>query len=287
MDLSKNGIEQISKLLNPIFVKNTKKTPDFLKWQYELNPIGKAVGYNAVYDGEIVAHYATQPLIAKINNKMTKGLLSLNTATHPNHRKKKLFTKLAGLTYKRAVESGHQFVIGVANQHSTHGFINKLGFQYVGPLVVKIGIGGVFNQIHNDTVINYEKFWNSDLLEWRLRNPNVSYQVCEGKDHFHIVAPTKKYGIHSIVATFPNNKFKDVLKKYKVNKYKTELRINLIRIWIGLDGTIDWKSCFFYRFPKRFQPAPLNLIYKNLSDSTITNLDLKTTKFRAIDFDVY
>src|SRR5258708_2073413 len=128
------SISLYSDLLSSVFPDTKKYTPQFLDWQYNQNPSGKVVGYDAFLNGELVGHYVTIPVLYSFNNENIKGLLSLNTATHPSHQGKGLFTKLAQRTFDFAQGQGFKFVIGVANQNSSHGFINKLGFTLVAPL---------------------------------------------------------------------------------------------------------------------------------------------------------
>ena len=107
----------------------------------------------------------------KINSKVYKGVLSLNTATHPNFQGKGLFTKLATMTYDIVRSSGRSFVIGVANGNSTYGFINKLGFCLVGSLDMKIGFG----KIKIDDSKSVCRVWQENEIHWRLKNPSANY----------------------------------------------------------------------------------------------------------------
>ena len=136
-------LSECSKLLSAVFTNTTKFTNQFLEWEYKNNPNGNIVGYNAYYGDKLAAHYVTQPVRVLIEGKVRKVLLSLNTATHPEHQGKKLFTSLAEKTYELAYKEGYDFVYGVANANSTPGFINKLGFQLVAPLVARIGMGQI------------------------------------------------------------------------------------------------------------------------------------------------
>lgn len=79
---------------------------EVLHWQYKDNPDGPAVGFNAWHGEELAGHYVTIPLKAMVNGTVEKGLLSLNTATHPAHHGKGLLTKLAKTTYALAAEKG-------------------------------------------------------------------------------------------------------------------------------------------------------------------------------------
>ena len=65
------------------------------------------------------------------------------------------------------------FIIGVANQNSTHGFIKKLGFYLISPLDVKIGFGKLNLKIKQS--YKAKPFWSLKTLKWRLSNPYVSY----------------------------------------------------------------------------------------------------------------
>ena len=143
MPSKRDKLELYSKLLSEVFTDTKKFTLDFLDWQYFKNPVGDVVGFDAFYNNELVAHYVTIPVVYKFNDKTLNGLLSLNTATKAEHQGKGLFTKLASDTYDLAKEKGYKFIIGVANQNSTHGFIKKLGFDLVGKLDVKIYLGTI------------------------------------------------------------------------------------------------------------------------------------------------
>ena len=141
IDLSDQGIADASQLLNSVFPWAKWLTPGYLHWEYNLNPLGPAVGFNAYLDGDLAGHYVVQPIKANLFGTITKGLLSMNTATHPNHQRKNLFTTLAEKTYDAAREEEYEFVIGVANANSTPGFVRRLGFQLVRPLDAKMGLG--------------------------------------------------------------------------------------------------------------------------------------------------
>src|SRR5262245_10816784 len=108
-------IEEMAALLRVVFPDAPHFTEEALGWQYRDNPDGQVVGFNAWLDAVLAAHYVTIPLVARVNGKEEKGLLSLNTATHAVHQGKGLFTKLANATYDLGRSMGYGFVIGVAN----------------------------------------------------------------------------------------------------------------------------------------------------------------------------
>src|ERR1700746_2375930 len=188
------SIREIAELLRIVFPGTKKYSDKFIQWQYRDNPDGKIIGFNAYENGKLVAHYAVMPMAAMIFGKEEKSLLSLNTATHPTHQGKKLFTTLAEMSYKAAAEQGYGFVIGVANANSTFGFINKLGFQLVGMLDAKLGLGKIIHK-EKDPSIDFKKVWNEGTLKWRLSNPENNYKIKNKK----IYSATDKTGIEAVL----------------------------------------------------------------------------------------
>ena len=268
------SLKECSNLLSLVFPATNKFTDEFIEWQYHKNPNGSIVGFNAYCDDVLAAHYVTQPMFAFVNGKKTKGLLSLNTATHPEHRGKGLFTKLAVLTYEFAKNNGYKFVYGVANDNSTHGFINKLDFQLVSPLKTKIVFGKI---IHKQVLIDYEfkRSWTQEDLKWRLSNPSLKYYLHKNQ----ITVPTGKLGVNAIMHHYTD--------RFNMNTLIENLKaLNLIKLYVGIDNSIDFKKSFYFNVPKRFKSSPLNLIFKDLTSKRI-KLDPKKIKFELIDFDGY
>ncbi len=280
LDLSNNGISDISNLLTLVFGEKAGFSPAFVDWEYNQNPVGKAIGFNAFSGDTLAAHYVTQPLISEFGGKKIKGLLSLNTATHTDHRGKKLFTILADKTYEYALEQGYQFVIGVANANSTPGFLKNLKFKLIKPLEVKIGVGKFPVNLQKSE--GYQRSWDKEMLEWRLNNPKLGYEIRRQKDHFVVLAPTGNYGINAIIGYFPNSLFTEKIK----NLGKSSFTANPTKIWMGLDEGLNWKNTLYFDFPDRYKPSPLNLIFRDLSESGLS-LEPSTLKFMNLDFDAY
>ncbi|MGF1555110.1 GNAT family N-acetyltransferase [Paucihalobacter sp.] len=269
------SIQEIASLLSLVFTSTKKFTTEFIEWQYAKNPNGSIVGFNAFSGEELAAHYVTQPVVVELKGKKTRGLLSLNTATHPNHRGKQLFTKLAELTYEYARNNGYEFVYGVANDNSTHGFIKNLGFQMVSPLNTKIGFGKIN---HKSSGIDYDfkRVWTQKDLNWRLNNPSLKYY----RNKNQIIVPTGKTGLNATIYECDDNQ---LIENIPIKNFKG---LNLLKLNVGLDHSIDWKKAFYFDVPKRFKSSPLNLIFKDLSDKVVT-VDSEKIKFEIIDFDGY
>jgi hypothetical protein len=90
----------------------------------------KHVGFIAYNDAnQAIAFYAVIPCFLVLHKMELLAAQSADTMTHPQYRNRGLFTELALLTYTLCETLGIQMLFGFPNQHSLHGFINKLGWK--------------------------------------------------------------------------------------------------------------------------------------------------------------
>ena len=248
----------------------------YLNWLYAENPAGAAVGFNAFHNGTLAAHYAAIPLSARVNGRVEKGLLSLNTATHPGHQGKGLFPAIAAQTYARAAELGFEFVIGVANARSTRGFTEKLGFQLVAPLDVLVGVGSIEPgaDVRGES---YLPLWSNEAIAWRLRRPGARYvaglprgSLCD------VFATVAKFGMLARLDRVPAAVAGGLPRAGPLSR---------LRLSIGLDPAARRKG-LFVRVPDRLKPSPLNLIFRDLSGGGRV-LDADRVRWTLLDFDAY
>jgi GNAT superfamily N-acetyltransferase len=264
-----------ARLLADVFEKSSLFTPQFIQWQYADNPAGSIVGYNAMAGDVIAAHYVAQPFDAKLNGETCRGLLSLNTATHKDHRGKGLFTKLADLTYTAAANEGYAFVIGVANQNSVRGFTKHLGFQLVGKLQAKVGVGAL-PALTPSRIVQYERIWNADMLNWRMQNPSGKYFSLGGKS-LSIFSKTHLPFVKAHMISVDES-----LVHHKLEK----AAYHPLTLYIGANAGMDFQRTLFFEIPNRFRTSPLHLIFKELHANNL-RLDFDNIRFRLIDFDAY
>ena len=189
--------------------RTDKFTIEYMKWLYDENPNGSVIGYDAFHGNRLVAHYACIPIRTINNNKKEKCLLSLNTATHPDHRKKGLFVKLAQKTYERGSYLGYSSVIGIANKNSTHGFVSSLGFEFITSLELKIGFGDLnlkkCNKIKNDI---FRVFWDYKQFSWRVKNPSYIIDVDSNEKRTSVISS----GLRNILIPYTEMPFNDFPK---------------------------------------------------------------------------
>lgn len=271
MEVTDDAIFEVMLLLHIAFPDKAEKFSfEYLKWQYLENPRGKVVAFNAyTQDGQIAAHYATIPVVMLIDNREVPGLLSLNTATHPDHRGKRLFTVLAQHTYDYGKELGRKFVIGVANANSTHGFLKYLDFYSIAPLEVKCGVGSPYKDetLEGKHHIHYDE----PALQWRLKCPYYSYSIKGSTLYGRLNKPL----FHTAIARMPEG--------FEAQQYGLKNAKMGFTLFVGLGCKL--KSSFF-TLPKFIKRSPFNLIFKDMSDGTLPRMTSNNIVFQLIDFDV-
>ncbi|OFJ49547.1 GNAT family N-acetyltransferase [Janthinobacterium lividum] len=264
-------------LFTACFSKQEKFSPAALRWLYADNPDGSVVGFDA-YDGDILAaHYVCIPALIRVNGKLEKTLLSLNTATHPKYQGKGLFTKLAELTYRAGAELGYSSVYGVANANSTPGFMRKLGFQLVQQLSAKIGCGSLGVNIEMATQqAQFERVWSAESLAWRSANPGNSVQ--SQTRHGGIVLYASAFG--KLLPAYAE------ISQIAGFQEQAASALSPLRLFLGLSPHDAGGYGRYMEIPQRFRPSPLNLIFRSLAASPV-KLEAGHISFSFLDFDAY
>ena len=276
VDAGDGSIKAITALLQTAFPGAHHFTEAVVRWQYRENPEGPVVGSNAWHGSELAGHYVALPMAAAVEGKLEKGLLSLNTATHPAHQGKGLFTKLARATYEHAAQAGYGFVVGVANANSTHGFTKKLGFELVSPLRAMIGIGALPRR-RPDTEVQFAHAWTPASIAWRLRHPAFAYRIKQQQDLTLILSERRQFGARYVLSVREEPVPTGGLERETGGIFR--------KVWIGLDPGMNWAGKAYINIPMRFRPSPLNLIFKDLTGKGRT-LDPQRVRFDTMDFDI-
>ena len=267
------ALDAYSALLSDVFGAGPKFTPQAIAWRYRDNPAGQVVGADAWADSVLAAHYVTCPMRAVVEGRPLKGLLSLNTATHPDFQGRGLFTRLARATYEQGAEQGYDFVIGVANAQSTPGFLGRLGFQHVGRL--EAGLMAVAPRRFTDAPLQFCGDWDASMLAGRLANPAARYRTARLGDLTAVYADTHLSGVRC--AAFVDGGALGATGAAPLG----------FTLFLGLDPRFSLDGPRFLRLPDRFRPSPLNLIYRPLSEAAPRSLDPQATAISFLDFDPY
>lgn len=270
---SPDQLAAYSGLLEAVF-QTGKFSTAALGWRYRDNPAGQVVGADA-WDGErLAAHYVTCPLEATVEGRIARGLLSLNTATHPDYQGRGLFTTLAEAAYAHGAAAGYAFVIGVANANSTPGFLKRLAFQHVGRL--RAGFLGLLPRRLSDAPVQYAGHWRDELLAWRLANPEGGYIVSRRAGLTRVWARTHLPFVQC-AAFLPDQGDAQGSRDAPV----------AATLFLGLEPRIDFGAQLFWSLPERFRPSPLNLIWRPLDDAAPRTLDPGAVALNFLDFDPY
>ena len=271
-----------AELLGRVFPKSRSLSDvNYLKWLYSENPAGRVKGCDA-WDGDVLAaHYVCIPVTATLDGQSSKGLLSLNTVTDPKYQGHGLFTKLAHATFEQAGYDNFDFVYGVANANSTHGFTKKLGFQLVAPLIARIGYGNPIAHGNNqakDTAVAFKRNWDQDILRWRMSNPCNPCAIRVERQALVISAAT----------SYPFIKVRASIADVGSNlNQQTELQNSFaLSLYLGLITDSEKLSPFYCAIPEALKPSPLNLIFKSLGNATKT-ISPTNTSISFLDFDAY
>ncbi len=256
-ELSIDSVMMYQRLFSVCFPKSMMSA-EYINWLYFENPLGNAVGFDAIDGNEVVSHYACIPI--RINGVI--GLLSVNTATHPNFRSQGLYKKLAKKTYEHW-NKDFQFVVGVANAQSSKTFVKHLGFTEIGKLNLRYGA-------LNRTQIG-SRSWTSEEIEWRINCPRQK-----------ISKESLSTGVILLSLRPKNFPFKLKSLVFISDSQKSEIRPGRSKKRFGF--TVDWirDSKFKVQLPEQLKPSPLVLIFQSFGS---VNVELSSWTFS--DFDIF
>jgi len=280
LDLSSRGIRKTRELMNIVWPQQKYFTDEYLDWEYNQNPGGKAFGFNAWIGDELIGHYASQPIRAKVlNNPDRPGLMSLNIAIHPEHRRPRLFFRLADKSFTEGANAGYAYYTGVPNQMSTHLFMKHWGFHLLGQLDARIGFGEPrYRQERVD--YDFARLWSEDELRWRMNRPGNPYRLRRSANNPTVLSPTA-YPLIKAEFEIPHE-----YRQMPFERWLQPAGFNPMRIWIGKDPNIDWSRTPRINLPLKYRPAPLNVLFKDFHDPNI-RLNPDRVRYHLTDFDAY
>ncbi|MBX2977792.1 MAG: GNAT family N-acetyltransferase [Flavobacteriales bacterium] len=103
---------------------------DYFRWKYLEGPAGPVISFVARKEGRIAAFYGVLPERYTVDGEPAFIHQSMDTMTHPEHRGKGLFPRLARATCAHIQETtGKLHLIGYPGPTSINGFTQKLGWQ--------------------------------------------------------------------------------------------------------------------------------------------------------------
>lgn len=280
-----------------------------LEWLYHRNPFGDGI-YGFRRDGErLDAHYANIPQRYRTPDGPMNMMFSLNAVTRGVAQRRGHFWSIAEEVYARAAdECGAQGVIGVSNDNSTPPVVKRLDFKLLGPLPVTVvpaspPSGRVASAEVNDAWLDvHAEDWFGGLdhpvrwgwrnrmtpeyLRWRLTAPNVaSFSVHRGDEVLAISVGAHLGPIRAavIVKLIP---LEDVRERVSAQSLVGDICRHHrapFAVYAGFNDRVGLRGL---KPPRRLQPAPLNLIYRSLTDRAPKH-EFRLETFEFLDMDAY
>ncbi|MDF4002846.1 GNAT family N-acetyltransferase [Luteibacter sp. PPL552] len=273
------SLKHYAALFSACFPGATHLNEIYLRWLYCANPEGDVVGFDAIEGDRIAAHYACIPVAMEVMGTKARGLLSLNTATHPEFQGKGLFTKLASRTYDLGAELGYEGIYGIANGNSTPGFTRKLGFTLISPLDARLGIGkpATIDWEEARKRTQFRRLWDEKSLKWRCANPaNAAHPTRVNSSAVEIRASTDKplISVWGVVPPIENAPPEVAAGRRPFS------------LFIGLLPEGAYRYHLSMSIPDKLRPSPLNFIYKSFTGNA-SSLERGTIQCSFVDFDAY
>ncbi|MCU1345727.1 MAG: hypothetical protein JWL70_1993, partial [Acidimicrobiia bacterium] len=113
--------DAIVDLLGRCFPTNPKAQRAVFDWQYWSNPVGDALSWMALEDGEVVGHYAGLPVPIVAGGAALTAAVGIDAATAPSHRGRGVFDQLLGAVYDDVEAQGWSAVLAFPNENSRRG----------------------------------------------------------------------------------------------------------------------------------------------------------------------
>ena len=120
--LTEDRLEDLSNLHSKVY---SSVSYDWYRKKYDTAYTGiQYVGFIAYnISGQPIAYYGVIPCFIEYENRIILVAQSADTMTHPEHRYKGMFVKLANMTYQLCSVLGIHLIFGFPNQHSYMGLI--------------------------------------------------------------------------------------------------------------------------------------------------------------------
>jgi GNAT superfamily N-acetyltransferase len=276
-DASAEGLETVAALLRRRFPRAGHLSAAYLAWTYRQNPEGHALAFDA-WDGPmLVAHFAATPMRARIEGSDERGLLTQHAATEPGFEGRGLFKALVERALVEGAAQGFGHAIALANASSRFAFVERLGFQPMRPLDVRIGVGAG-PEPRRRSEASWERVWEPRTLAWRLARPDRPYRAAVRNRRARILCASGYPGILADLGAHAADALPGGLPPPR--------RAAPLRVWIGLDPDLDWSGRAYAPLPPALRPAPLHFIFRDLR-SAGRSPDRARLRVAALDFDAY
>ncbi len=212
-----------------------KKNATYFDYNFTAGPFGSPIRFIMMYKNRLVGSHSIRPLPVVIGGKEHRGGQTYDTMTHPEFRRKGIFTALAQKTHQTAHEMGFKTIFGFANPNSIHGYTTKLNHLELKPLnfvAVKdnkaspsssINIKNHFFPRNVESILRTSESRSAhsvfikkghEFLEWRYsRNPEYQYFTAYETNEYFLILKEYENQIQLIdFFVFETSTYKTILE---------------------------------------------------------------------------
>ncbi len=276
-ELAPAALGEVADLVRRVIPRARAIDAGFLAWDYQRCPVGPAVGINAYENGALVGHIAGTPFRAQLAGREERGLNLHHAVTEPAFGGRGIFKDFVRAVLEAGAADGYGFVVGLPNANSTFGVVERLGFQLVRSLDVKLGVGPAPER--DDAVQpEFARLWNEPELAWRLARPGALYRVQRRGARSGVFAPAGLPGAAAELGAYASAWLPATLPESRSP--------GPLRIWAGLDPARRWSRRPYLDLPRRLLPAPLNFVFFDLTGAG-RRLDPASLRVDLLDFDAF
>jgi len=183
---------------------SSEKSARYWDWKHRRNPFGISPVLLAEEEGELVGVRAMMRWKWAGSSAQYNGLRAVDTATHPAHQGKGIFSRLTRQMVEMARSEGTHFIFNTPNEQSKPGYL-KMGWREAGRLNVGLKFslplfrvplpppGGNVPETLEELCLEWNERMKKDegyftpkssqYLSWRYAdNPLIQYHVYNDKD---------------------------------------------------------------------------------------------------------
>jgi hypothetical protein len=303
-------LHRTASLLNEVFDHAEPLTVESLRWYYEENPVGPAAVGRVELEERRLGNYALIPQrFAHPNGEHRILGIGVDLAVSADARGGGAFRRTVEDSYARALELGHDGILGVANANSAPRMVATLGWRALDPLpvtlVTPVGRANGFSVSQFDDEFiggptfadivscgflpvieaGFAPVWTSDLLRWRLTRPGFRYWVHSHDELVVISTRTTVGGIPFgvVLKTLARSGWAgDVAGGTVAASVARTHRTPFVIHW----GRTPWIRYRGLPLPQSRMPSPLSLVLHRHHDG-FDEEAFELSAFEFLDFDAY
>jgi GNAT superfamily N-acetyltransferase len=225
----------IALLKNSLGESMIPKSEGLWAWKHEQNPFGASFVLLAEEDGELIGVRAFMQWEWRWKENRYKAIRAVDTATHPNHQGKGIFTKLTMKQLELCKEQGIHFVFNTPNDQSRPGYI-KMGWQAQGRMPLKLQ---PIRPIATAVKILTKRTPSQPVME--LSNWDMAIKAFTGKQPlnpaglhtpFSIQYLSWRYAVNPLFPYYFISDFKNYLLIYRPKEHVKYLELRITDLYI-------------------------------------------------------